>query len=57
MSELQPLQNSGSVTYEAPKVSEETLDAGGNYVSPASGSGVASAGTGGAGTLGNSIIE
>jgi hypothetical protein len=57
MSELTPLQNPPSVTYEAPTVSEETLDSGGNYVSPASPDGVTPSGSGGAGTLGNSIIE
>lgn len=40
---------SSGVTYEAPKVSEETLDNGGNYVSSASKSGDA-------GTLGNSVV-
>jgi hypothetical protein len=49
--------NSGSVAYEAPKVSEESLDAGGNYVSPAPKSAGTFDGSGGAGTLGNSIIE
>jgi hypothetical protein len=48
MADLTPIQDS-STTYEAPTVSEETLDEGGNYVSPAS--------SGGAGTLGNSIIK
>jgi hypothetical protein len=57
MSELQPIGNSPSVTYEAPTVSEEPLDPGGSYVSPASSGGVAPLGSGGAGTLGNSIIE
>ena len=51
MAELTPLQNPPSVTYEAPTVSEEPLDPGGSYVSPAS------AAPAGAGTLGNSIIE
>lgn len=41
---------SSGVTYEAPKVSEETLDDGGNYVSSASK-------PGGVGTLGTSVIQ
>jgi hypothetical protein len=57
MAELTPLQNPPSVTYEAPTVSEELLDPGGSYVSPASAGGVTPLGSGGAGTLGNSIIE
>jgi len=48
--EWQSGQNFSSVKYEAPKVSEETLDEGGNYVNAASRSG-------GIGTLGNSPIE
>ncbi len=44
MSELEPI----GASYEAPTVTEEPLDSGGNYVSPASSGG---------GTLGNSIIE
>ena len=36
MSESKDAKKSRSVTYEAPKVSEENLDEGGNYVSPAS---------------------
>lgn len=57
MADLTPIRNSLSTTYEAPKVFEETLDEGGNYVSPASSDGVARLWSGGAGTLGNSIIE
>lgn len=55
MSDLKPLANSGVEMYEAPKVSQVDLDAGGNYVSPA-----AATGTNGPVklvTLGNSIIE
>ena len=57
MSILKPIEKSGSLTYEAPKVSEETLDEGGNYVSPASAGGGAPNGAGRPGTLGNTIIE
>lgn len=41
---------SSGATYEAPKVSEETLDAGGNYVSSASKSASV-------GTLGTSVVK
>ena len=57
MSTLQQLGNSGGVIYEAPKVTEETLDSGGNYVSPASTVTVGTNGVVKTGTLGNSIIE
>lgn len=57
MSELEPIGSSPSATYEAPKVSEEPLDPGGNYVSPASTDGSRPIGSGGVGTLGNSMIE
>ncbi len=55
MSEMKPLGSPGTI-YEAPKVTEQRLDSGGNYVSPASAGG----GTNGLlkpGTLGTSIIE
>jgi hypothetical protein len=57
MAELTPLQNEQSVTYEAPTVTEEPLDSGGNYVSPVSSGEVKPLGSGGPGSLGNSIIE
>ncbi len=56
MSKIKTSTASTKVTYEAPKVSEETLDQGGNYVSPASTS-VESDGASSRGTLGNSILE
>ena len=49
--------DSVSATYEAPKVTAETLDAGGNYVSPPEKSGAFSASSAGAGTLGTSIVH
>jgi len=53
MSETTDSKNPWSSAYEAPKVSEESLDAGGSYV----GTSPESDGTSGAGTLGNTIIE
>ena len=41
----------GGATYEAPKVSQEKLDAGGNYVSPPLQKGAFPDGPGGAGTI------
>jgi hypothetical protein len=57
MSKLKRVENSESLAYEAPKVTEETLDEGGNYVSPAPQNGSAPDRSSSAGTLGNSIIE
>lgn len=55
MSTLQPLGNSSGGGYEAPAVTEQPLDSGGNYVSPASAGGTNTLTK--PGTLGNSIIE
>ncbi|MFO7535676.1 MAG: hypothetical protein R6X19_08355 [Kiritimatiellia bacterium] len=56
MSKMKTSTGSKKVTYEAPKVSEETLDQGGNYVSPSSTSDE-SDGTSSRGILGTSIVN
>lgn len=56
MSTLQPLGSSPAGAYEAPAVTEEPLNSGGNYVSPASVVGTNALGKK-TGVLGNSIIE
>ena len=64
MSWYKDADNSKDLNYAPPKVTPQTLDAGGNYVSlaPKSPATAASLGTtanksGGAGTLGNTIIR
>ncbi|MEI6516086.1 MAG: hypothetical protein WCO77_08915 [bacterium] len=56
MSTLQPLGSTPEGGYVAPAVTEEPLNSGGNYVSPASAGGT-NALIKKPGTLGNSIIE
>jgi hypothetical protein len=57
MSKIRPIENAWSSAYESPKVTAETLDDGGNYVSPASPRDGAPLGSSDPGTLGNSLIE
>ncbi len=57
MSELKPLGSSSGVIYEAPKVTEQSLNSGGNYVSPASSVATGTNKLLKSGTLGTSIIE
>ena len=57
MSELKPLGSSSGVIYEAPKVTEQSLDTGGNYVSPASVDVTGTNKVAKSRILGNSIIE
>lgn len=60
MSDVKQAKMSGSTVYEAPRVTQESLDGGGNYVGPTWPERKVSADAGasyGAGTLGNSIIE
>ncbi len=61
MSDGIPIQRAGKMAYEAPRVTEEPLDSGGNYVGPTwperKMSADAGATYGGGGTRGGSIIE
>lgn len=60
MSDGIPIQRTGKLAYEAPRVTEEPLDSGGNYVGPTWPERkvpAAAGGSFGVGTLGNSIIE
>lgn len=60
MSNSKSIQLTGKSAYEAPRVTEEPLDSGGNYVAPTWPGGKTSAdpdGSYGEGTLGNTPIE